>query len=60
MTALLMFEIGILIDSHIRNTGDNTYLACNTLKCNIVTLADDPMIFFRHPIEATKELIYSD
>ena len=60
MTALLMFSMGVWIAYYLRKTDGNTYLACNTFKCNIVTVADNPMIFFKHPIETVQTLIYSE
>lgn len=60
LTALLMFSMGVWTDSYLRDIGENTYLACNTFKCNIVAVADNPMMFFEHPIETIKTIIYSD
>ena len=60
MTGLLMFSLGVWIDYYLRKPYDHTYLACNTFKCNIVVVADNPMIFFKHPIETVQTLIYSE
>lgn len=60
LVALLMFNLGIWTDYFLRKPSEHTYLACNTFKCDVVIITDNPMIFFNHPIETTKTLIYSD
>lgn len=60
MIATLMFSISFWVDSYLRKPYENTFLACNTFKCDVVFLADNPMIALKHPIETFKALVYSD
>ena len=58
LTALLMFSMAVWGDSYLRYKGGITRFACNSFKCNIVALADNPMFFFEHPVETVKAFIY--
>lgn len=59
MVAVSMFSVGFWIDSYLRKPYEHTSLVCATFKCNIVFLADNPSIVLKHPIEASKELLFS-
>lgn len=55
-----MFSVGVWGDSFLRSRGKDTCFGCNNLECKLVTLADNPKIFFGHPIEVTKDIFFSE
>lgn len=53
--ALLMLSMGVRTDDYLRaNVGLNCF-GCTTFACKIVTLADEPSIFFQNPVEVIRD-----
>jgi hypothetical protein len=55
LVAVVMFSSGVWFDSYLRTRSSGiTDCFCMTFKCRIVTVADNPQLIFRHPIETAK------
>jgi hypothetical protein len=59
--ALLMFTLGVAIDSYLRapETGITNCFGCSSLSCKVVFVADNPVLSLLHPLE-TINLFLSD
>ena len=55
IVALLMFSVGSAIDFTLRANVGPTCYGCSNFACKVVFLADEPMLFVRHPIESFRE-----